>query len=1232
MSSIADLGNTLQVLAGVSLLLGATMAVYWGSRRGHPGFGLWTSCNILFAASCLLLADQGDFPNFVVIIAVPALLVFGTIMRLEGLRRFFGRRRFDYRTLALPVVAIVLLVVFEYGRKSDLARSEVIVIAFVLATGGMAAVFIAEGRRRRSRTYVANGILAVVSCLLTAGFGVYWATGAPLPLLVLNRTNFSFFLLVVLFEIMWLLVFLALGMGRTTEMLEAAKTAAENSLRQLATVVAFLPDATFAIDSDRRVIAWNRTAEELTGVPASEVLGKAIDEVARAAFGHDDLTLLDLVLAPGVDVPARLVNAQRDGDLLSAEIEQEFPNKPGRERHLWATATLLRDHDGSAIGAIESLRDVSSREQAEQVVRQREQQYRSLFELSLDGILAIAPDGAIQEELREAGHAGIVERGPDVEERLKSRSAAGHEVQEFTCIRKDRSTFPAACMSVSYFDISGFPRAFVVIRDISEQKNAQRVLRQSEARLLQAQALAHIGNCEIELVGRSLWFSPEALRILGLDPGVSYLPLDAIELMQLLEDPNEVQAAVEQVMMHGGHVDLQYQIKRGGDGAVRALRSRFEAVRDETGKPVRVLGVIHDITDLRQTEDALRLTQYSVDHSGDQIFWLDSRGNFAFVSDSTLEQLGYTREEFLSMTIAELDPTVSIEHWNEGWQNIKERGSWTHEGVHTTKGGDRIPVEVNANYIVHDGREYSFVYARDISERKLAEESLRRTQLSVDHATDQVFWTAPDGRFTFVGDSTCRQLGYSREELLHMSIFDVDHTLSRDWRSGWEVVRQRGSFTYEGVHRTKGGVDIPVEVNANYICHGGQEYNLVFARDISERKRTEELLEVSQEKLKQARMMEAIGQMAGGIANDFSNLLTAIMGYGNLILANKEVHGAVARDAEEIRAAAERASALTHQILAFSRKQPLAPEVVALDEVVTGMLPRIKELAGEGAEVVTLLQPQASYVKLDVRQFEQVLLNLAANSRDAMPQGGKIIIETRTIDLDEEYCRAYFDLQPGSYVLLSFADTGTGMTMETMGHVFEPFFTTRPGGVRSGLGLSVVYGIVHQSGGYVNVYSEIGKGSTFKIYLPTVAAPSRPPAVEETIHRAPQTVRGSETILVVEDEAPLRRLVARVLGGLGYQVFVAGSGPEALELLDDLERPPDLLLSDVVLPGGMQGNDVAAAFTARIPGLPVLYVSGHARNAIVHAGRLDEGVNFLAKPFTPDSLAAKVREVLDGGS
>ncbi len=1245
MSSIADVGNTLQVLAGVSLILGAATAVYWGTGRGYRGFGLWTGCNALFAVSSLLLAGQGHFPNFVVVVAAPVLVILGTVMRLEGLRRFLGRRRFDYRTLALPVVAIALLVVFEYVYKSDLVRTEVIVTGFILSTAGIAVTFFHKGRQSENRTYMVNGSVAVASCLLLAAFGIYWATGGPMPLVELNRANFSFFVVGVMFEIVWFIVFLSLGVNRATDILERRRAAAETSLGQLTALVAFLPDATFAMDIGRRFIAWNRAAEDLTGLPADEALGRPIDHVMPAVLGGHGPCVLELVVDETLEVPSHYTNVRREGDVFSAEMRGEFRGKPGIVRHLWAVASLLRDEEGRVTGAIESLRDVSDREQAERVIRQREQEYRSLFELSLDGILAITPQGAIQDanpaacamlgmtmdEMRSAGYAGIIERAPGLEERLRSRPVGQRESQELTMVRKDHTTFPAVCMSVSFADSSGLPRAFMVFRDISEQKNSQRVLRESEARLLQAQAVARIGNCEIDLAARSIWLSPEALRIHGLDSTPCYLPLDRSGLVEVLVEPAPVESGIRKLQAEGGSVDLRYRIKRPNDGADRTVRAQYQTLVDDHGRPAKILGVMQDVTDLGQTDDMVGLTQYSVDHAGDQIFWLDSEARFVFVSDSTLGRLGYTREEFLGMTLFDLDPTVSRDEWRKGWERTKTLGKWTQEGVYVTKTDTHFPVEVSVTYIMHDSREYNFVYARDITERKLAEESLLRTRLSVDHATDQVFWTTPEGRFAFVSDSTCRQLQYSREELLGMTIFDVDRTLSRDWRSSWEMVRQRGSFTYEGVHRTKNGVDTPVEVNANYICHNGQDYSLVFARDISERRRIEELLGMSHEKVEQGRVMEAIGQIAGGIAHDFSNLLTAIIGYGNLILANDEVHGSVARDAEEIRAAAERASELTHQILAFSRRQSLVPSVVSLNQLVTSALPRIGEMLGERVELVTELQPQTECVEIDARRFEQVLEQLAANSRDALTQGGTVVIKTRNVDLDEEYCRAYSELHPGRYVLLSFSDTGTGMTVDTLDHVFEPFFTTKPAGSGSGLGLSLVYGMVHQSGGYIDVHSEIGKGSTFTIYLPA-AAPHARPATDSGKPEAPRGGGGDETILVVEDEASLRRLVARVLGGFGYQVFVAGSGPEALELLDELESPPDLLLSDVILPGGMQGNDVAAAFTARIPDLPVLYVSGHARDAIVRAGRLDEGVNFLAKPFTPDSLAAKVRQVLDGGA
>lgn len=1242
-----DIDTLLVVLAGVSLFLAVIMLGY-GTQRVHAGFGLWTACQALLAAACVLLVDRAHFPEPVAMIAVPGLIVIGSTLRLEGMRRFFGHGRFDARALAIPVVVLALLAVFMFAVDDLPARLMVMTAGMALPAWGMAAILIEQAKERDRSSRLIFGALFILYGLFLVGYGISWlARGEALLLEAVDWGNFFFYIFVMLFELAWVIVLISMTTGRTADSLVAAQKAAESARNQLAALVDFLPDATFAVDIKRQVIAWNRAAEKLTGVSAEEVLGKPLEEGGRVALGDRAEMLIDLVLDPSREATLsdfRVV--VRDDDKLSGETELEFPGRPGHTRYLWLAVTGLRDADGVLVGAIESIRDASTREQAERVIRQREEQYRQLFELNLDGILSIAPDGTIQDanpaacqmlgrtvnEVRAAGCEGIIHWDTDAESCLANRTLEGVSNAEFVLVRKDGTTFPAECSSVSYCDALGFPRSFIVFRDITELVEAQRILRESEARLLQAQAASHVGNVEIDLEAHSVWLSPEALSIHGLPTTQSYFALGAMTLADLADDPAPVREALQRVLGEGGSYDLEYRAKRQDDGTLRIVHAKGEAVLDEAGTPTKVIGVVQDITELRQVEKALGLARPTIDHAGDQVFWVDSKGALIFVSDSTCEQLGYTRDELLRMTIFDIDPTLAkfaSDKPTERWQLIREGGSLTFEGTHRTKDGRDIPVEVNAYYSEHEGQEYNLVFARDITKRRRMEESLRATPLAAEHAGDAVFWVGPDGHLAFANDSACRQLGYSGDELLNMAIYDLDPLLSKDWRALRDKIRQRGTVKREAVHRTKDGRDIPVELSASSIEHDGHEYSLFFAKDISDRKRAEDTIIETQERARQAMTMEAIGQLAGGIAHDFNNLLTAIMGYGNLILADEEVKGlAVRRDAEEIRSAAERASALTQKILAFSRRQALQPRVIATERLITQVEPRLRDWLGPEIEVVVQSSAGSAYLEVDAVQFEQVFLNLATNARDAMPQGGRFILEARDVEVSEDYCELYPDLQPGDYVLLSLSDTGTGMPPEIMGHIFEPFFTTKQPGLGTGLGLSTVYGIVRQSGGFINVYSEVGKGTTFKIYLPRVDEPSGVgvEVQEVTVARASG---GTETVLVVEDEAPLRRLVARVLGGLGYQVFVAGSGPEALELLEDLDEPPDLLLTDVVLPGGMQGNDVAAAFTARLPDLPVLYVSGHARDAIVHSGRLDEGVNFLGKPFTPESLGAKVREVLD---
>jgi PAS domain S-box-containing protein len=390
----------------------------------------------------------------------------------------------------------------------------------------------------------------------------------------------------------------------------------------------------------------------------------------------------------------------------------------------------------------------------------------------------------------------------------------------------------------------------------------------------------------------------------------------------------------------------------------------------------------------------------------------------------------------------------------------------------------------------------------------------------------------------------------------------------------------------------------------------------IVAEDISERR----ALELQ---FRQAQKMEAVGRLAGGIAHDFNNLLMVISGYSQLLLDEVRPESPQRNAVEEIQKAADRAASLTRQLLAFSRKQLLSPRVIDVNALVLDNLKMLPRLIGEHIEVVNIPGRELGHIKADPGQLEQVLLNLVVNARDAMPQGGKLTIETANVTLDESYTRSHPSMQPGEYVMLAISDTGLGMDADTQSHIFEPFFTTK-GPKGSGLGLSTVYGIVKQSGGYIWVYSEVSRGSTFKIYLPRVTRAELP----EAERRVTKTSPGRETILLVEDEANLRRLVRGFLQRQGYTVIEAEDGRTALEAAAHHVGPIHLLLTDVVMPD-MNGRELAHKLSILHPRTRVVYMSGYTENAIHHNGALETGVVFLQKPFTEEALAEKVREVLE---
>jgi PAS domain S-box-containing protein len=628
----------------------------------------------------------------------------------------------------------------------------------------------------------------------------------------------------------------------------------------------------------------------------------------------------------------------------------------------------------------------------------------------------------------------------------------------------------------------------------------------------------------------------------------------------------------------------------------------------------------------QQNAETLRRQTLAMDNSVDGIALLDDKGVHIYANSAFAKMFGFAGpERIVGQPWRIVHAFQEISKWETQIRSaLAASGKWSCQLHLRRPDGTQVFAEVNIT-LMPDG---SVLYAcRDLSQREEAEraraqaEAKYRTLVEQVNAITYIAEIGINGQWSYVSPQVESILGYTPEEWLAIAHTWAELIHPDDLatvKAAEEASAKGEPFQAEYRVRRKDGREVWVN-DTGVVVQGNNSHPVMegIIVDITERK-------VLETQLQQSRKMEAVGRLAGGIAHDFNNLLTIITGYTDLALSRPTVPLDLRNDIERIESASGRAAALVRQLLAFSRKQVLQPKTLDLNAIVVNIEKLLRRLIGDHIEMITSVQDDIGKVKADPAQIEQVIMNLVVNARDALPIGGRILLETSNVELDSNYVLDHISAKPGRYVMLAVSDTGVGMDAGTVAHIFEPFYTTKESGRGTGLGLSTVYGIVKQSGGYIWVYSEPGKGSTFKVYLPRVdelverQEPKQVPLSEQ---------RGSEAILLVEDEEAVRDLVRTILGSHGYEVIVARDPEHAQTIAKQFPGEIHLLLTDVVMPG-LSGRELAERIMVTRPGIRVLYMSGYTENVVTSGGMLEQGLAFLQKPFSPAVLVQRIREVL----
>jgi len=902
------------------------------------------------------------------------------------------------------------------------------------------------------------------------------------------------------------------------------------------------------------------------------------------------------------------------------------------------------------------IQDITERKRAEAALRESEELYRTLVSLSPDAISVVDLNSSLivtspkaMEMFGDSPDDEVLGRSifgwVAPEEQEKASTNIGRlltegtlTVSEYTLIKKDGTRFIGEVNAAVIHSPDGTPMSIIIItRDVTERRRAQDELFNSRQML--RTVLDNIPQ-------RVFWKDRDSIFVgcnkpFALDCGYE----DPSELVgkTSYETASAATAdlyhADDREVMESGRPKINYEEPQiRPDGSRAWLITSKVPMHDRDGQVIGLLGTYSDITERKLAEDALRLSEerfsrfFRASPVGTSITRL-SDGQFVDINDAFLGLSGYTREEVIGQNSLEQGWWANPGDRAKVIEILEEQGRIRDfETKLVSKSGEIIDVLGSAEVIEMAEEKYMLSLAYDITERKRAEEELLESENKFKSFAENALvgiYLLQDGVFKYVNPKFAQMFGYTVEECLNDMTFK-NLVYTEDLTKVEEQVRKRTSGEVEFVHYTfrglkKKGQSFDVEVYASTSNYKGSTASTGTILDITERKRADKVRKKLEEQLFQAQKMESVGRLAGGVAHDFNNMLGVIIGRAELALNTDVSADELQHNLKEILKTGLRSADLTRQLLAFARKQTAVPKILDLNVTISGMLEMLRRLVGEDIDLLWAPELNLWKVKIDPSQVDQILANLVVNARDAISGVGAITMRTDNVVIDDSNRAETPEFIFGEYVLLTISDTGAGMSREVRENIFEPFFTTKEVGKGTGLGLSTVYGIVKQNEGFIYVASEPGKGTTFKIYLPRFVAETAQVASEEAADKPPT---GTETILLVEDDEAILNLGKIILENLGYTVLATPTPVQAIHLAEDHPGDIHLLITDVVMPE-MNGRELAEKLSAIRPNLKCLYMSGYTADVIANRGILDEGLNFIQKPFLSDDFAVKVRQVLD---